>query len=385
MPSPVAYSSSETPNDASTTGSVLPILPQGAMSQHLGLEAREQDKSFLGIFSSHWRPGRSGEAYHSLRNDASSSPRLAGYIFCFLANAVLLISAAKFKRIINHGEQRLQPVSRSRESTTEELESLIPWKIEWAWIFASIMMIVSLFLALAHFDTCMKPAFWSSIFKDGSISERNIIAIMASMSAVGVYICTSALSVGNQQPNVYFSSWLAFFSQVNAYEVWRLGADLPTLYSLASDATQPCTLHWIALLFCATVTTLSVLDLFLHSNRTNYIHLDAVADQQWFEMLCISGSTACISLFVLILNQVLSHPITLPLFICSLTVDWKRIEGLILFGLVGLWIYAVFEYTGDTGYVHGPTNTYFGIWSIFLLSVFAFGTWFKYSRQVIVQ
>lgn len=227
MPSLVAYSDATNDDDSSTADAISPRLSHGITLQHSGLGASEKDKSFLGIFSSHWRPRTSGEAYHSLRNDASASPRLAGYIFCFLANAVLLISAAKFKRIIQHDNsagQKLQRISRSHGSTSEDLESLIPWKIEWAWIFASIMTIISLFLVLAHFDTCLKPAFWSSIFKDGSIIERNIITVLATMCAVGVYICTSALSVGNQQPNVYFSSWLAFFSQVNAYEVWRLGA-----------------------------------------------------------------------------------------------------------------------------------------------------------------
>ena len=107
------------------------------------------------------------------------------------------------------------------------------WKL-WATIYvASIGVGMNLLTLLVHFDTVVLPKLWVCIFRDGSLAERNLILFMILFWAGGVHICTSSLSVGEAQANVYFTAWIGkriwiFFSTSIANLSQLIGTDLLT-------------------------------------------------------------------------------------------------------------------------------------------------------------
>lgn len=80
------------------------------------------------------------------------------------------------------------------------------WKLRGAFGISSAGIAIYLVVILAHFDALWKPEFWMSFFQDGSKGERNLIYALIAFWIGGVYLCTSVLSVGSVQPNVYFTS-----------------------------------------------------------------------------------------------------------------------------------------------------------------------------------
>ena len=82
------------------------------------------------------------------------------------------------------------------------------WKF-WAALYVGAGGVGSSFLIIAaHFDTFCLPRTWMHIFRDGSRGELYVIAVLFLFWAGGLHVCTSSLSVGEVQPNVYFTSWI---------------------------------------------------------------------------------------------------------------------------------------------------------------------------------
>jgi Na+(H+)/acetate symporter ActP len=81
------------------------------------------------------------------------------------------------------------------------------WKLRGGFGMSAIGIAIYLLIIVAHFDTVCFPNVWASFFQDGSIKERNLILFLILFWIGTLYLCTSALSVGNVQANVYFVSW----------------------------------------------------------------------------------------------------------------------------------------------------------------------------------
>jgi len=90
------------------------------------------------------------------------------------------------------------------------------WKLWGAIYVASIGVGMNLLILLVHFDTVMLPKLWVCIFRDGSLAERNLILFMILFWAAAVHTCTSSLSVGELQANVYFTAWIGKRTWSNA-------------------------------------------------------------------------------------------------------------------------------------------------------------------------
>jgi hypothetical protein len=82
------------------------------------------------------------------------------------------------------------------------------WKLVGAIYIGAIGVVSSFLIILAHFDTFCLPRTWMLIFRDGSRGERNVIWILLLFWAAGLHVCTSSLSVGEVQGNVYFTTWI---------------------------------------------------------------------------------------------------------------------------------------------------------------------------------
>lgn len=118
------------------------------------------------------------------------------------------------------------------------------WKL-WGAIWSSTAGVALSFLtALVHFDTVLAPNLWPTIFRDGSLAERNWILFLMLFWAGAVHVCTSTLSVGESQANVFFTTWIAFGSTAMNYGIWRESADLSTL-TLKYQRKRDTTYNWI--------------------------------------------------------------------------------------------------------------------------------------------
>jgi hypothetical protein len=134
----------------------------------------------------------------------------------------------------------------SDEKYYSTLQGLVyRWKLSGAIYVASIGGGVCALTVLAHFETVCFPRYWVKIFRDGSLAERNLIFAMLVFWAAGVHICTSSLSVGENQANVFFTTWIAFGSIALNYGVWRESAGLPSMADkIMNSHNRETTYNW---------------------------------------------------------------------------------------------------------------------------------------------
>ena len=180
-----------------------------------------------------------------LGTDIRSSPRLIGYMYVFMSSLVLFVSMVQFynerksTEVINQfrfldetGASNNDTMAPSAAPTEPPLfesvfgREVLSWKLDTAIVLAPVGFIFSCLVVLAHFDTILFPNLWKKIFQDGSSYERNLLLFLLCFWAGTVYVSTSIFSVGEVQANVYFVSWIAFWSTAMNYNIWRTGADL---------------------------------------------------------------------------------------------------------------------------------------------------------------
>jgi len=167
------------------------------------------DESPTTVFSSlrqkSLRQLTTGQREEIFSSDLTSSNRLLGYVLADINCLICAVSAVLF----------LQRGGVYRLTVT------IPWKIYAAITFGFLGAFLVFFLILCHFDTRFFPQVWWRIFKKGSIIERNIILLLLLYWIVGLWVCTSAGSVGMAQANVFFSSWIVLGAITFVFLSWR--------------------------------------------------------------------------------------------------------------------------------------------------------------------
>jgi hypothetical protein len=175
--------------------------------------------------------------------DIRASPRLLGYCFQLLASIVMLISVSTFYQ----GEA-------DSESSSPEIWSLVNstrvgndvflspdgryvriWKLIGCFIVSTLGTTVTLGIIIVHFDTIFCPSFWLRTFRDGSKHEQSLLILLAVFWGIGIHINTSSLSVGESQPNVYFTSWISFLSSILNYGIWRISAGQRSIAEMVNN------------------------------------------------------------------------------------------------------------------------------------------------------
>ena len=335
-------------------------------------------------------------------SDISSSPRLSGYFFTWIACGVMLASVLQFFQ--NENRVRLFQSSdkgyRAADNTQVQLNgsrtdsgegnddfvktpfdsSVLRWKLYGALTVSIVGIIVYLLIMLAHLDTLLFPKLWKSNFKDGSHSERNLLYLLLVFWAAALHICTSSFSVGYVQPNVYFTCWFCFVTNCMTINVWRVSANVPTIGSQKTSRKTTHNWRWTCIFTLA--TALALLD--VYSNRTHFTfykhgELYKPPTRAWIRGLILTFGTFLLSAAVILANSTLDF--SYKLMRCFLwdpiTIDWKVFEGIILMGILGLWGWMTIVFTGVSGAVNGPGNVYFGIWCTFFSTIFTLGTWVK--------
>lgn len=214
---------------------------------------------------------------------------------------------------------------------------------------------------IAHFDSVLCVKKNRVYFKDGSLFERNLLLTLIVLSVFAVYLSTSKFSVGEAQPNVFFSTWTNFVSCAVNYEVWRKGSGRHHTFQRVLFGQRR---HWFLLAIFTTIALLSTIDFFLNNN--------VIKDSQGFD--CITVSWGNIWIWFSIGSAVACWAVVLlhrkykvdTLFI-------RVVEAIICLGVIGVTGYVVNQFTGGRlDQVSCPSNLYFSVWISFFLAVWIF-------------
>jgi hypothetical protein len=266
------------------------------------------------------------------------------------------------------------------------------WKLWGAIYVSSIGGGVCALTVLAHFETICFPRFWVKIFRDGSLAERNLIFAMLVFWAAGMHICTSSLSVGENQANVFFTTWIAFGSIALNYGVWRESAGLPSVADkIMNSHNRETTYNWLWTALFSSVFAGSATDIFYNRNDIELRFggkILTLSDRDWYFILSAVWAEVILCILAVFLNEWFPESPQCPcgrqrqggIFRCIF--GWRQIEGLVILIWAAGKFYVILEYTAVGGLINGLSNAYFGAWGSFFNSVFCFGTWLKENKNI---
>lgn len=319
-------------------------------------------------------------------SDIRASPRLLGYLFALIASAVMLVSVVQFYRATPILPAGLQ-LDSDRYFISSSGALVYRWKLLGAVAVASGGCLLNLATLVAHYDV-LCPRLWMAVFRDGSLAERNWIFCLIIYWLMGLHICTSSLSVGENQANVYFTTWIAFASTASNYAVWRDSAGLASLF--ANYHCRETTYNWLCTAVFSAIFAASSTDMYYNRSEIN-IRLRGEAlnltANDWTIILGVVWGEFVVCLLAIALNEWLIVSYRLPCrchrpsgdYRCVL--GWRQIEGLVILIAMGGKFYVILEYTGVDGVINGLSNAYFGVWGSFFNSVFALGSWLKENKS----
>ena len=330
--------------------------------------------------------------------DIRASPRLTGYLFQLLPASVMLISVIQFYR---SGDMDIAGKSKSRGSqiqsilTTGKGDSYIlktvngpvyAWKLIGCVLVGSIGSLVNLICILAHFDTVFFPRLWFTIFHDGSRWEQVLLRCLLVFWACGLHVNTSSLSVGEVQANVFFTTWIAFVAAVVNCGVWRVSAGLHSIAEHITFHYRATTYNWTWTLIFVCIYAGGATDIYFNREFVTIRLQGKVVDLSnltWIQILSINWGLVFLCLVALALNHFLIHSCQVKLgrhlrFILG----WRQIEGIVSLGMVGVFFWFIYSFTGVDEAINGLTNTYYGVWGSFFNSVFTFGTWLRENKDI---
>ena len=208
------------------------------------LAKRKSSRKVVHLRSSIIRNKKGNQHLRALSSkDIRASPRLLGYCFQLLASIVMLISVSTFF----YGEEKetsdeigiifnaTDGVDSQKLYYSNESRAVFAWKLYGCFVVSGLGTIMSLVIILVHFDTIFFPTLWLHTFRDGSKREQVLLIALTIFWAVGLHFNTSSLSVGESQANVYFTTWISFFSAVLNYGIWRVSAGRTSIADLVNE------------------------------------------------------------------------------------------------------------------------------------------------------
>jgi hypothetical protein len=317
--------------------------------------------------------------------DIRASPRLLGYLFQLLASSVMLITVIQFYRQQENDEQFV--TKWDTRIYTSVNGPVYYWKFIGCLAAGSLGAGISLLILLLHFDTICLPRVWVQFFRDGSQIEHALLLFLVLFWAVGLYVCTSTLSVGEVQANVYFTTWIAFVSALLNCGVWRVSAGRPSLAEKINLHHRETTYNWIWTLCFLFIFAGSATDIYFHREDIT-IRLKGevyeLSQREWHMILAVVWAFVGICLLALLFNHYLTKEVEVKF--CGgrsrFVLGWRQVEGIVILAMVGVFFWIIYEHTGANGVINGLNNGYFGVWGAFFNSVFAFGTWLRENKDI---
>mmetsp|Transcript_3398 Transcript_3398/g.5596 ORF Transcript_3398/g.5596 Transcript_3398/m.5596 type:complete len:396 (+) Transcript_3398:115-1302(+) len=346
-------------------------------SSHLQQHGVFRSTLMRSVINTEADPNSIRTAVYTSASDIRASPRLAGYIYILIASVVMIASVAQFYKNENFGTEIFKRLGYDDRGDFIIVggSRVYRWKFIGAFVVACTGAVSALFVLLVHFDPFCAPNFWKKCFRDGSKYERNFLIVNCVFWGAGVHICTSSFSIGTNQPNVFFTTWIAFIASALNYDMWRLGADLPCLTEFVSRQRQTTIYNWSWTFVFTIITAGALTDMYV--NREHYLlYQDGTPYrppiQDWVRALSVSWSFVGIA----------SFSIYAKVMFVTWRKQWSYVEGVVIATLIGLTAWACTTYTGVQGAVAGPTNAYFGIWGVFFSNLATFGTWLRETNGV---
>ena len=363
----------------------------GRNNNNIDLLLSEEQSTTTQRGATHLLSGATSDGISS--TDIRASPRLLGYLYTMIASAVMLASVAQYFR--NNKDlgifRRLQVANNT--TTTDNTQDgpdvvnflgndVLRWKLTGALIVSIAGVSSSFLLFMAHFDTILFPQLWRTVFRDGSKIERNILLLNLLFWIGSIHVCTSSLSVGASQANVYFTTWIAFGASVLNFDIWRAGANLKTVGEFQFD--RDTAFNWMWLIGCLLLASFSALDMYAHRDDLEFIvngQPFRIPAQEWYLPLGLSFGFLGLSLIVFVGNCYVS---AWKIKLCGeYYLEWRHFELLTILGLLGTWSWIIFVYTGVDDEINRPGNAYFGIWGTFFNTIFILGTWLRENRTLL--
>jgi hypothetical protein len=206
-------------------------------------QKRKSSRKVVRLKSSLIRDKKASDNFRALSSeDIRASPRLVGYCFQLLASIVMLISVSTFlgKEEGENYTEIWNIFQRTRVDSNElyysnESRAVFAWKLFGCFAVSGLGTIITLGIILVHFDTICFPSYWLRNFRDGSKHEQVLLISLGIFWGFGLHINTSSLSVGQSQANVFFTSWISFFSAILNYGIWRISAGRSSIANLINE------------------------------------------------------------------------------------------------------------------------------------------------------
>lgn len=311
----------------------------------------KSSRKVVGLRSSLFSGAKEDNKHRRLsREDIRASPRLLGYIFQWLASSVMLISVLKFyfederKNEDTPTFWLLFQQEREGNSLRDELfltlsGPVFTWKLIGCFVVSGIGTVINLVIILAHFDTLCLPSLWLRMFRDGSRYEQCIVISMAIFWAGGIHINTSPLAVGESQANIFFTTWICFFSSFINCGVWRVSAGRISIAEYVNNHHRETTYNWLwtFMFACTCAGAMSA----TYVNR-EYVSLKFrgqvinLSSREWVVSQATLWGLCFVCLIAIILNHSLKKSCQARLFCGGVVVlGWRQTEGLICLGLCG--------------------------------------------------
>ena len=290
----------------------------------------------------------------------------------------MLVSVVQFYRQDTYAGNEDDGVRRVNEFVEAFGKSIYEYKLHGAFAVAACGILINLVIILAHFDSVVFPDFWKKLFQDGSKGERNLLLGLIAFWIGGLFLCTSTLSVGSAQPNVYFTTWIAFVSNVMNFGLWRISSGKTSWDELLHSKRQT-SFNWFWTMIFAVISSCGASD--LYANRYH------VANQFETENF---GADLKLALILFWMSVVICFAALAGN--CYLTKEfsvaccqkfetifaWRQVEVILILGMFGLYGWVIFS---QLSVYNEPSNVYFGVWGTFFSSIFTFGTWLKETTR----
>eukprot|EP00804_Cyclotella_cryptica_P023465 CCRYP_012122-RA/>CCRYP_012122-RA protein AED:0.03 eAED:0.03 QI:177/1/1/1/0/0.5/2/1171/389 len=350
--------------------------------------------SIRGPISPESNPTQSVRNHATTRmGDLSTSPRLFGYVFSFLSSAVALTSSVMFyvRGVFPANSSTLEEstIDRGINITKSELETLQErynsmnfsgklffssggvvtqdYQVYGSIVVSGLLTAITLFVLFAHLDSFCCPNKFRYFFRDGSLSERNLILVLIVISAISLHISTSRFSVGEAQTNVFFSTWTNFISCAVNFEVWRTGAGRHfSFQNIIFDRDFPLKRHWFFMSIFTSITFLSMVDYLMNnniiSNKSDWNCLKLSWQNKW---LWMSLGLTVLSWGAFFMRR----------FVAVSKLVQQIAEMLIVSAQVAISGYVIVNLTGGRlDQISCPSNLYFSIWGSFFTGIWIFSS-----------
>jgi len=322
--------------------------------------------------------------------DIRASPRLIGYFYQLVASIVMLITVIKFDQNSQNEtifNLDLESILASDARIYQSIKGPVYyWKLIGSAIVGAVGVGVSLLAVLAHIDTVFLPRVWYAFFRDGSSYECNLLRFMLLFYMVALHVSTSTLSVGQIEGNVFFTSWIVFISAAINLGVWRVSAGYESIAEKISTDKRATTYNWVWSFFFVLTFATSATDIFLNRSEVTISHKGVVlslSDGEWYKVLGFCWFFVFVCIVALLFNQFLHKSCELRVFGGSRVIlGWRQSEGIIIFFMVAVFFWIVYDYTGVDAVMNGLPNAYFSVWGCFFNSISLLGTWLRENKNI---